>query len=99
MNKQQLKQSDIYHAYADTFLTVAGEIVLEDLVGTFDGVYSGPLLDLIEGIPHPYKAYVEKGMRIVIEGIKQAADNGKHLRGITNDGTSERTESGDGFND
>jgi len=96
---KQLSQEDLYHAYADFVFSPSGQIVLDDLVDTFlDGNHTDTLTERLREIPHPYRAYVEMGFKMLMDGIKAAALNGEYLRGKMNERPSDRPEP-DGFTD
>lgn len=52
------------------FLTGQGLNVLEDLTETFYDLHSPGMNEQLDEIPHPYQEYTIKGMRMVIQKIK-----------------------------
>lgn len=71
---------NVLMAYLDVATTKSGRLVLEDLrAAFFDGDHPGTLEELAE-IPHPYRPYVEIGLRMAYKKIVGAVTLAEQVR-------------------
>lgn len=80
-----LDPETVLSAYVAAFRSPDGEIVLDDLRQSFVNLDNPGIVDELKEYPHPYRAYIEKGMRIVIEKIDAGIALGEALKGIIDD--------------
>jgi len=62
------EEKDLLQSYL-LFKNGSGYLVYEDLRRTFKELENESVLEELEEIPHPYRAYVERGMAMVIRKI------------------------------
>lgn len=68
------EQKAVLKAYKDTFLRKEGQLVLMDLEDAYLNELNPDVDIMLQEIPHPYREYVHKGMKIVVQNIKAAMD-------------------------
>lgn len=64
------ESEQIFEAYLDVSTTGSGKIMLEDIRRAFIELTDPTLSEELDEIPHPYRAYVERGMRLVVQKIE-----------------------------
>lgn len=71
---------DILMAYLDMATTRSGKIVLEDLRAAFFEGDNPGILEELEEYPHPYRPYVEIGLRMAYKKIIGAVMLAEQIR-------------------
>lgn len=69
-----LSASDVLKAYQDALLNRAGDIVLNDLKQAYIYRQNETLEQIMKEYPHPYRAYVEIGQRMVVQALLSAIE-------------------------
>jgi len=78
---------DLFLAYLDVAESGSGKLVMEDMRTSFIELGSEALLEELEQFPHPYRAYVEKGMAMVVHKMEATVKTAEHyqLHGFPDD--------------
>lgn len=64
------EREQIFEAYLDVSSTGSGRIMLEDMRRAFIELNDPALMAELDEIPHPYRAYIEQGMRMTVQKIE-----------------------------
>jgi hypothetical protein len=78
---------NVLKAYDMTFNRKEGKLVMMDLEAAFHDRVNPEVERELEEIPHPYREYVVRGQRSVIQKIKAAMELSKQPVEETDDGT------------
>lgn len=60
----------LLEAYLDALGGRSGQMVLADLRSNFSDLRNSALVEELAEIPHPFRAYVEKGLRMAVDKIE-----------------------------
>lgn len=80
MEQLDKKSIQLLQLYAE-FVGGSGKLVFEDLEEAFLKRANPDLEKEMEEFPHPYRAYVEVGQRMVVQKIREAYNLGIKLKG------------------